>query len=218
MRKQRCDGIETRKKLLDIACRLFAEKGFHETTTQEICREAGTNPAAVNYYFKSKKNLYIESWQHAFNRSLACYPPDGRVPADASVEERFFGRLSSIIRRVVNQQNFSFDIVHKEMANPTGYLQDVMQKSIEPLHEGLNKIIRELLGDDASDDLVEICRHSILSQCFSPMLDFRKRKKKHAVKPQMIDRVGIDKLEKHIYLFCLAGINATRDNELRRNK
>ncbi len=218
MRKPRCDGQETRKRLLDVACRLFAEKGFHKTTTQEICKKACTNPAAVNYYFKSKKNLYIESWQHAFDYSLECNPADGNVPPEASPEERLFGRISSTIRRIVDQNNFSFDIVHKEMANSTGYLHEVMQKSIKPIRDGLDSVILELLGEGATGEDVEMCHHSIMSQCFSPMLDFRKRKKKHAPKHRTVENIGIDKLERHIYEFCLAGISATRDNILRRNK
>ncbi len=212
MRKPRCDGQQTRKRLLDEACKLFAELGFYKTTTQEICKKADTNPAAVNYYFKSKKDLYIESWKHAFNISLERYPADGRIPADALAEQRLFGRISSIVRRVVDQENYSFDISHKEMANPTGYLQDALHEAFSPIREGLRQVIIELLGDSATDEAVEMCRHSILSQCFSPLLDFRKRKKKKGLKKHDFMVLSTDKLEQHIFQFSLAGILAVKEN------
>ncbi len=60
----------TRVKLLQSACKVFAEKSYRDATVAEICRYAGANVAAVNYYFSSKKALYAEAWRLAFNRSL----------------------------------------------------------------------------------------------------------------------------------------------------
>lgn len=51
---------ETRRRLLDTAERLFAEKGFDGAPVREITAEAGCNLAAVNYHFGSKENLYRE--------------------------------------------------------------------------------------------------------------------------------------------------------------
>ncbi len=51
---------ETRRRLLDAAERLFAEKGFDGASVREITTSAGCNLAAVNYHFGSKENLYRE--------------------------------------------------------------------------------------------------------------------------------------------------------------
>ena len=44
-------------KILDAAERLFAERGFSETSLRTITTAAGVNLAAVNYHFGSKKDL-----------------------------------------------------------------------------------------------------------------------------------------------------------------
>ena len=51
---------DTKRKVLEAACRLFGEVGYHEGTVARICEEAGANRAAVNYYFGDKQNLYRE--------------------------------------------------------------------------------------------------------------------------------------------------------------
>lgn len=54
------ESPDVREKILDVAERLFAENGVAETTVRAITGEAGVNVAAVNYYFRSKEDLYRE--------------------------------------------------------------------------------------------------------------------------------------------------------------
>lgn len=49
-----------RKRIMDAAARLFAEKGYTETTTLAIAREAGVNESSIFRNFGSKRNLYVE--------------------------------------------------------------------------------------------------------------------------------------------------------------
>ncbi|HSO08870.1 MAG TPA: TetR family transcriptional regulator, partial [Desulfoprunum sp.] len=56
----------TREKLLSAASDVFVDKGFRDATVAEICRRAGANISAVNYYFGSKEALYQEAWRHSF--------------------------------------------------------------------------------------------------------------------------------------------------------
>ena len=50
----------TRDKLLDVAGRIFADRGYRAATIREICIAAGANVAAVNYHFGDKLGLYTE--------------------------------------------------------------------------------------------------------------------------------------------------------------
>jgi TetR/AcrR family transcriptional regulator, repressor for uid operon len=46
-----------RDHILDAAERCVARAGFHRTTMQDICREAGVSPGALYVYFDSKEAL-----------------------------------------------------------------------------------------------------------------------------------------------------------------
>lgn len=50
--------LEARKEeILDAAIACFTRKGFHQTTMDDICRQAGLSPGAVYRYFNSKNEI-----------------------------------------------------------------------------------------------------------------------------------------------------------------
>src|ERR1700681_4471231 len=55
----------TREQLLDVAGRVFADRGYQAATVREICVRAGANVAAVNYHFGDKLGLYSEVLQQS---------------------------------------------------------------------------------------------------------------------------------------------------------
>jgi AcrR family transcriptional regulator len=46
-----------RERILDAAEQCFARAGFHRSTMQDICKEAGISPGALYVYFASKEDL-----------------------------------------------------------------------------------------------------------------------------------------------------------------
>lgn len=53
-------GDTARQKIMEAAGRLFAEKGYSETTTLAIAKESGVNETTIFRNFGNKKNLYME--------------------------------------------------------------------------------------------------------------------------------------------------------------
>jgi len=212
MKKLRKDACETRRRLLEAAGEVFAAKGFWEATHAEICEKAKANTASVNYHFASKENLYVEAWKFAFERSLTAHPLDGGVAPDAPAEERLRGRLLALMHRIADPDNREFDIVHKEMATPTGLLAEVMGQVIEPMQRDMRSIIEELLGNAAGDRQVRLCEMSIIGQCFGPMLRLRHARRAPDVPtpgPILFD-FTVEELADHFLRFSLAGIRGIR--------
>jgi len=213
MRKLRSDGQETRANLLISACEVFAAKGYREATIAEICNKANANTAAVNYHFGGKEALYVASWRYAFERSLEAYPPDGGLASDAPAEERLRGRILSIMRRILDPESHDFDILHMELANPTGLLAKPIRESTEPIFRGLTSLIRELLGEKATEQQIRLCQMSIKAQCFGPLLRERRRKMSSHGPPvpcpePLVEDVAT--LADHVTRFSLAGIRDLR--------
>jgi AcrR family transcriptional regulator len=48
---------QRRERILEAAERCFARTGFHRTTMQDICKEAGISAGALYIYFDSKESL-----------------------------------------------------------------------------------------------------------------------------------------------------------------
>jgi AcrR family transcriptional regulator len=60
---------DTREKLLDVAIRIFAEAGYHGTTTRRVAQEAGVNEVTLFRQFGSKEVLIREALVVAARRS-----------------------------------------------------------------------------------------------------------------------------------------------------
>jgi len=218
MRMKRSDGVETRQKLLAAASVIFADRGYHDATVAAICKAARANIAAVNYYFGSKEELYAEAWRYTFDLSLAKYPHDDGVAATATAEERLRGYVGSLMKKIMDPDSRNFDIVHKEIANPTGLLEKVMRESIEPLRQRFRSVVKELLGPDAAEERITLCEWSIRSQCLGIMF-CRHPKPASSKTPakigcpktrELIESMGIEALIDHVMQFSLAGIERCR--------
>ncbi|MDG6900410.1 MAG: TetR/AcrR family transcriptional regulator [Nitrososphaerota archaeon] len=55
---QASETHETAERILQVASKMFAEKGFANVSVREICRETGTTAPVIYYYFGSKKGLF----------------------------------------------------------------------------------------------------------------------------------------------------------------
>jgi AcrR family transcriptional regulator len=222
-KKQRKDAQETRQRLLAAAAEVFAQKGYWGSTHAEICRKAQANTAAVNYHFDSKENLYVESWKYAFEKSVEAHPPDGGIAPEAPVEERLRGRILAFMQRIADPDNYEIEIMHKEMANPTGLLTEAVQQAMERMRQGVRSIVRELLGDRANERQTALCVMSLVGQCFGPMLHLRRAKMTPGT-PRPVGpppdaqrrceafEFGVEELADHVTQFSLAGMRGIREN------
>ncbi len=64
---------QTRRVLLDVARRLFAEHGYTATGTEEVVRRAGVTRGALYYHFRDKRHLFqavVEDLQQELMRQV----------------------------------------------------------------------------------------------------------------------------------------------------
>jgi AcrR family transcriptional regulator len=216
----RKDGNDTCERLLEVASRVFSEKGYQATTIAQVCKAARANVAAVNYHFGSKDGLYAKVWRRAFDKSLEVYPLDGGLSSEASAEEKLKALVSSHVHRVLDQGVLgeAGQILLMEMANPTEAIQDEFVEAVQPLVTHTYGIIRELVGPDASEAKIHFCAMSVVHQCFA----FSHRRCKHANHPFAVSVTNmgdlIEQLADHIYEFSLAGIAGVREKLSRENQ
>ena len=214
----RKDGEETRHKILKVASMLFAEKGYRNTTHEQICRIAKVNAAAINYHFRKKETLYVEAWRMSFDILLKKHPADGGVSPNATAVERLRGRVLSTMHRMSDPENKIFDIVNKEMANPTGILTEAIQESILPIRTGIESVVREMLGEKATEREVRLCQISVMSQCFYLIMARRQK----VMKPKEYNEfaltdMNIEEMADHVIRFSVDGIAGVR-NRLENKK
>jgi AcrR family transcriptional regulator len=85
---------ETRRDLLDAAARVFARKGLHGASVEDVSEEAGFSRGALYSNFESKEDLFLALWVERIERrrrelrevmQRAGNPAAGLAPASANV-------------------------------------------------------------------------------------------------------------------------------------
>jgi TetR/AcrR family transcriptional regulator, regulator of cefoperazone and chloramphenicol sensitivity len=207
----------TRERLLAVASEVFAERGFRLATVREICARAGANVAAVHYHFRDKEGLYREVLEGAMKAALERYPPDLGVRPGASAEDRLAAFVRSFLLRTLSEgtPTWLMSLVSKEMLEPTGALDHLVEHVHKPLFGRLRGIVAEIAGPDADPESVVLCCQAIVGQCIFY---------KHA--QAVIHRMGhgvpstpeaIERLAAHVTSFSLAGIRR-RASEAREER
>ncbi len=163
--KKREDGRETRCKLLNSACEIFAQKGYREARVADICRHAGANVAAVNYHFGDKASLYKEAWRHTLGH-VEDDPAPGD-PARVSPENLLRDYIQRLLLHLTAGEAMGrFNRLYlRELVNPTGLIQEAWHELIEPRRRRLHDIIRAIIDPGAEELSVLLCELSIVNQC-----------------------------------------------------
>jgi len=199
----------TREKLLAAASDVFVDKGFRDATVAEICRRAGANISAVNYYFGSKEALYQEAWRHSIAASSKAHPPDGGVGADAPAAERLRGQIRALIARIADTDNRDFFISQMEFINPTGLLQEVMETELIPLRVSTIALMHDLLGPGVPMQQIVFCELCIISMCIHPIMMQKIRRQ-----TEMLEVINdLEAFTDHVLTFALAGIAAIKSGQ-----
>lgn len=218
---KRSDGIRTRDRILEAASEVFAQKGYHDATVEDICGHADANIAAINYHFGSKDQLYAEVWREAFKAAMKTYPPEGGLAPDAPVEERLRGSIHSMICRSVDPGRIGHagKLLLREITHPTDVIRDIKREAIQPLHERMCRMMRQLLGPEAGQDLVLLCAMSVVHQCLMVGIRlFTGSMPAAAVLDLPADELAAT-LTEHITRFSLAGVKAmSKDLEARHTR
>ena len=157
----------TRRRLLEAAGEVFAERGFREATIREIVARAGANIAAVNYHFRGKTGLYGEVLRHFARESVHRHPVHQGLPEDAPAEARLRAFVRALLGRVFDdgRQAVHGRLMAREMVEPTEALGPLVEEVIRPLYERLRGILRELLGPRVPEARLRLAAKSVVGQC-----------------------------------------------------
>lgn len=136
------DKIDKKDYILDVAERVFSEKGFDGASTRLISGEAGVNMAMLNYYFGSKEGLFLEIFERkiaSFQNILQNLGNDGSMNAWAKMEKY----IEMYGEKVVNNNCFQ-KLLYQEMGmnrrtELSDKLRDMLMRNVTELDKILNE-------------------------------------------------------------------------------
>lgn len=194
---------ETRQRVLEVAERLFAEHGFENVTVRDICKEAGANVAAVNYYFRDKWGLYLEVVQKNIEFSKQMSKLAHNPGPNKSPEERLRHYISTVLQHILREgECWQGHLMAREMNDPTPALDVIFEQAILPNSLRLHALVAEIMGLPATDPRAGACAGSIQTQIFGLANPVARR-----FIPRFTPEI-IEGIAQHIVEFSLGGIRA----------
>ena len=208
--ERRPSRAATRERLLEAASALFAERGWHGTRVQDVCRAADANIAAVNYHVGGKEGRYRTVWDRALETAVDA---DGAglaaLSADADrewlykyvracVQSVFDSGAAGVLRRLMTH----------EVSAPSPVSQDILANHIAPRYSELLARLRRTIGPDATDYQVGCCAFAInaLFSCLAMNVTAR-----HALfRTDTPSPAEAERFTREICAFLLGGIRALR--------
>jgi AcrR family transcriptional regulator len=195
----------TRDRIIEAAGEIFAEKGFDATTVRDICQRAEANVAAVNYYFGDKQRLYVEAVVRAHRWRME----RARLPewtADTPPEQKLADFVATFIRRIRTgpENTWHTRLIMREMMNPREACVELVQSSIRPQFEILQRILRELLPREKSEEKLHLTAFSIVGQCL--FYHFADPVVRNLVTGEEYADYDVEKLTDHIARFSLGAL------------
>lgn len=164
-------GPGTRRRLLDAAAELFAARGYRGVAVRDICDQACTNIAGVNYHFGGKDKLYAEAIEHARKCAVQAPGADASKPAPPTPAGptppvvKLRKHLRCTLGRAFDAGPAAWYVrmVLRELTEPTGALRQTIDEHIAPSQRKLEGIVAQVIGEDADSERAKDIASALLA-------------------------------------------------------
>ncbi|MFL9710973.1 CerR family C-terminal domain-containing protein [Methylobacillus sp. Pita1] len=202
-REIRSDGLATRKLLLQRAGEIFAERGYSDTTSKEICERANATVGSVNYHFGSKAGLYHEILTDVTQYILRLEMLEAIAASQRPAKEKLERILDTVLAAQASQ-DWQIRLFFRELTSPSAEFVEYLSQDASPKVTIIKRILSEIVGSPADSAIVDQCLLSMFSLCSFPYMADAKALE-HCVSSASCEAAT---LHRHIKRFILAGLDA----------
>ncbi|HKV54430.1 MAG TPA: helix-turn-helix domain-containing protein [Candidatus Binataceae bacterium] len=132
---------DSRDEILKAATKLFADRGFHETSMAEVARAAGVSKALIFWHFKTKEELFVA----VLGRLLEPYVIDFAEEAGALDEKAQILKLIESYLLFVrdNASSIRFFVAQMQRDERT---PDSLSSQVLALYDGYRTLLTDLIA------------------------------------------------------------------------
>lgn len=165
----------SRKKIINAAIVLFANKGFDSTSTREICKTAGVNLSLIPYYFGNKDGLYTNIIESIINYGISFLKNELSKAEDISKFSRKekIDLYRALLEKYVdflyseNVPNSFVILMIKEQTVPHSKFSEIYAQKINVLYKSLRKLLASILEKHENDKTVIFEVSAVIGQILS---------------------------------------------------
>ena len=219
-------GHDTRERLLEAGLEIFAARGFQDASLRQICAHAGTNSAAVNYHFGSKKAFYAEVLVTSHRRAVASRRMP-RLADDPQHPERVFRSWIRWFLELLLVQEASSplgQLMAREMFAPTEALEELARRSVLPIYRTVRELIEVLVADPSDPTPIDhLSLERMVNSVMGQVLFYKHAQPAVTILRSLMEPdassheppgADLDRLAQHITDFSIAGLRTGRFGDL----
>ena len=204
-RSVRSDGAQTRAQILQVAGRLFAEKGFERTTSREICAEAGSNMAAVNYHFGGKNELYAAVLVEAHGQLIKLDDLESIGKAGGNPQAQLRALINLFVLRPQDAAKpWGLPVLLHEFMAPSDQVPALIRQAVLPKIRLMMSMVAAVLGLPADHPAVQRALAFVVMPCI--LLVIAPRDILRQALPQLASEPEV--LAENLGRYALAGLQA----------
>jgi AcrR family transcriptional regulator len=195
----------TRQRILKAAERLFADRGYEETSIRAIVAKARVNQAAINYHFGGKDGLYREVLRTAFRalteQQLAHAQEMKGMTRENALGEFIRHQLHPLVER--DELSRHLRIFNWEAVRPTAVYRKLMTEEAAPFMALAIDLVRRFLPEADQSTLI-MAAVWLVGQC-----SIFVRSGEQLANPPVslaLDGAAIERLTKRVSAWALAGL------------
>ena len=121
---------ETEEKIIASAEKLFYQKGKAGTSMQDIADDAGINRTLLNYYFRSKDQLF----EAVFRKAMGTFVPDlaAMLNADGTFHDYVPALVEKVIDTMLENPQIPIFVLQELSSDPERMPQIIREMGIDP--------------------------------------------------------------------------------------
>jgi AcrR family transcriptional regulator len=194
---------DVRNRLLDVAEKLFSERGFADTSVRDLTAEANCNVAAINYHFGGKDKLYIEMFRRHMEMVFAKHKVNiEKIMSSANPTlEKLLETIAETTLEALSEADARIPMLKlmvRETLNPQLKEElvslDILKDFLSQICEALMRLLPGLTQQRAM-----LCVYAFEGMVMHPMLF-------HDYYSEIFFAVPVDELVKHVARFTAAGV------------
>ena len=137
---------EAKSRILEAANKVFAERGYHEATMDDIAKRLGVSKGAIYLYFSSKEDLFeamCKTAPQAFKEILLSSFGNDANPIQSATQ--FFDKM---LKLSASNPGLSFEILSEASRNPS------LRRILKQNHDEYERVLTGFLDEGRKRKIV----------------------------------------------------------------
>ncbi|MGW2343687.1 TetR/AcrR family transcriptional regulator [Streptomyces sp. NPDC001661] len=144
-RRKRVPRHVREQQIIDVGVRVFAKRGYHAASVDEIAELAGISKPMVYLYLESKEGLFLACLRREAERLVAAFQEAARG-AGAAPELRLYAGLSAFFAFVAEHRD-SWVVLHRQASE----LSEAIAAAVADARRAVMAEVAGLIRDGISD-------------------------------------------------------------------